>query len=164
MLTFPKIALIAAVALSGCGTPPTPARNSDLHEVMSRPAAFPAYPQSNRTYLSYSKGHGFQVNFIQSGGRAWLWYPGNRAGVPELWKTEQNGRLLCWAHPSSSYNPVTQQKGGPFACENRQFALRTVVAELRGDPFDLAAGGIPYQRNKCDAPKEVTFDRAKYGC
>lgn len=139
---------------------------SALNEVNSRPIQFPEYPQTNKTYLSFSHAHGYQVNYLGPDGKAWLWYPGNRHGVPELYRlaTVAGTSSICWKHPSDTYNPVTKQSGRRYACEPLTTAQRTQVAVLDGDPFNLRSGGVPYRLDRCKAPDAFTFDSARYGC
>ncbi|WP_264212074.1 hypothetical protein [Leisingera thetidis] len=167
MLSGAKTALLALACgvvpvLTGCAPPPA----SAVTEVASRGIAFPDYPQGGWTYLSFSGAHGFQVNYLAANGRAWLWYPGNSAGVPEEWKldTVAGQKAVCWRHPSNSYNPVTKQTGGPFACQSLALSQRSIVARVAGDPYGLSSGQIPYKRAKCDAPAEFAFDRNRFRC
>lgn len=125
---------------------------------------FDNYPQPGTTYLSFSKQHGFQVNYIAEGGKAWLWYPGNRRGVVEEWKLDPGLNAVCWRHPSNTYNPVTKTKGGEFQCQSRSVSIDTIVSSQQGDPYNLASGSVPNARDKCTAPVEFNFDRSLFGC
>ena len=138
-------------------------RFEDQQEILSRPIQIPEYPQPDRTYLSFSQAHGFQVNYIASEGRAWLWYPRNRRSLPEEYVVLPDKRI-CWRHSRKAYNPVTQQRGGAFGCQDLEFSQKTVVAALDGDPFKLSSGTVPSQRKKCVAPSEFDFDRTRYRC
>lgn len=155
---------LSALVLFGCGGGQS--ESSAIREVVVRENSYASYPEAGRTYLSFSKAHGFQVNFIGAGGQAWLWYPGNRAGLRELWKRDRirGTDALCWKHPSGTYNPVTQTEGGKFVCERRATAQRAVVADLPGDPFNLRSGKVPYRLEKCSAPLAFDFDRARFRC
>ncbi len=125
---------------------------------------FDNYPQAETTYLSFSKQHGFQVNYIASNGKAWLWYPGNTGGVAEEWKLDTERDAICWRHPSNTYNPVTKTTGGKFQCQNRSLSISTIVSSQPGDPYNLASGSVPNRRDKCSAPSEFNFDRTLFGC
>lgn len=125
---------------------------------------FADYPQEDRTWLSYDRGHGFQVNYLGSNGQAWLWYPGNTAAVPEIWRVREDGAAVCWLHPTNSWNPVTKQRGGKESCMAIPTMRKITVASLPGDPFDLASGKVPYPLDRCTAPKEFEFDRSAKGC
>lgn len=161
LLTLP---LCLAVGCTDSDQPE--ATSAVIDSVNSRENQFPGYPQPNNTYLTFSKAHGFQVNYIAHNQRSWLWYPGNRKGVPEIYKRDTLGGrpVLCWKHPNNSYNPVTRKQGGNFACEDLGLAQKTVVAYLPGDPFRLASGTVPYRLKRCTAPKAFNFNRAKISC
>lgn len=45
------------------------------------------------TQMTYSPGHGTQIEYLANGGGAWLWYPGNANIVVGEWKVE--GADLC---------------------------------------------------------------------
>ncbi|WP_234999402.1 hypothetical protein [Roseovarius albus] len=145
---------------------PSVSPSDALAEVNARENKFPSYPRANTTYLSFDHAHGFQVNYIGANGKAWLWYPGNRGGVDELWKTEtiRGTRAVCFAHPSNSYNPVTKQHGGSYSCSPLVLSQKSNVASLAGDPFDLSSGSVPYVLSKCQAPEAFKFDRARFKC
>lgn len=160
--------LSASLALLACAPTSRPMSQAEaIKDVQARPNSFASYPQADRTYLSFSKGHGFQVNHLRADGRAWLWYPGNKSGVPEEYKVQTSPTgtaLICWRHPTNSYNPVTKTRGGDFACQPLDFAQRTIIAELPGDPFKLASGQVPYPLERCTAPNAFSFDRKRFGC
>ena len=162
------VSAVAIVLLaSGCSNNQQPSNvAAAIAEVNSRENRFPSYPQPNTTYLSFSTAHGFQVNYLAPGGKAWLWYPGNQRGVAEEYKLEivSGQQAICWRHPSNSYNPVTQTRGGTFACQNLAFSQRTIVAELLGDPFSLQTGKLPFPLERCTAPVQFSFDRSKISC
>lgn len=154
--------------LAACDSPsrPTTGAANAVSEVSARSNRFPGYPEAGRTYLSFSAAHGYQVNYIGHGGKSWLWYPGNRAAVPEEWKldTVAGQKAVCWRHPSKSYNPVTRQSGGAFACSSLVLSQKTIVASLPGDAFNLKSGAVPYRLDRCVAPGNFDFDRKRYGC
>lgn len=143
-----------------------PDASTAIKEVNSRSINFPNYPEANYTYLTFSSAHGFQVNYIASGGRAWLWYPNNSRGLPEHYSFARvNGiDALCWSHPNNSHNPVTGKSGGGLSCQSLSLSRRTVISELRGDIFNLSTGSIPYKLDRCIAPESFRFDRERYGC
>ena len=41
-----------------------------------------------RTNMTSDPGHGTQVEYLQSGGGAFLWYPGNKIVLPGHWKMD----------------------------------------------------------------------------
>ncbi|MEM1079087.1 MAG: hypothetical protein AAGI09_11205 [Pseudomonadota bacterium] len=159
---------VAVLLLSGCeqNDLPNASIQTAIAEMNARPNAFPDYPQPNRTYLSFSLAHGFQVNFFAGNGRAYLWYPGNRNVVAEAYKLDvvAGQQALCWRHPENSFNPVTRTTGGQFRCESLAMAQRTMAAVVAGDPYRLSEGNIPYVLDKCVAPEEFVFDRNRFSC
>lgn len=151
----------------GCEkTQPRSDRADTIAEVNFRENSFKDYPREDTTYLSFSRAHGFQVNYLAPQGRAWLWYPGNLRGVPEEYKKDVISGLqaICWRHPENSFNPVTRRSGGGFACENLSFAQKTIVAALPGDPFNLKTGQVPYRLDRCTAPTRFQFERSAFSC
>lgn len=151
-----------AAALAGCAPSGPGDRAAAIAEVNARQNLFLDYPQTGTTYLSHSLAHGYQVNYIQAG-RAWLWYPGNAVALPEAWETRTRGDMpvICWRHPTNSHNPVTGQSGGGAACTPLEFAQKTIVAELAGDPFGLRSGRVPYRLDRCIPPPEFGISAHK---
>lgn len=103
------------------------------------------------THLGYSKQHGTQVEFLSPDGRAFLWYPGNRAVVIGAWTAEPNIRkdnsgpgAICFRYGPNTYNPVTRQGGGAKNCVPAKWFLHGESGYVRGDPFNLASGRIPF--------------------
>lgn len=165
-----RTALIAVAGLCGILTACAPSANGGaeraISEVAGRSILFSDYPQPGKTYLSFSSAHGFQVNYLTAGGQAYLWYPGNSVILPEDYKRDvvAGRQALCWRHRRNTYNPVTKQRGGAFACTPLDMARKTIVAEVSGDPFKLASGTLPYRLDRCTAPDVFRFDREKYRC
>lgn len=164
-----KSVIIALSFLIGTGCVdqrPSSNASSAIAEVLGRENRFPDYPVTNTTYLSFSRAHGFQVIYLAPQGKAWLWYPGNRAGVPEEYRRDvvSGQQALCWRHPQNSFNPVTQQRGGSFACQSLQVSQRAIVSSLPGDPFSLRTGRVPYPLERCTAPSQFRFDRNAISC
>ena len=161
-------ALCAALALSACVEvePPRASAGMALSEVMARENRFGNYPQTGRTYLSFDLAHGFQVSYYSSEGRSWLWYPRNTSAVSERWKrdTVRGQKVLCFSHPRSSRNPVTGAAGGRFTCQRLDVTQKAVVAELKGDRFNLSSGKVPFARGRCEAPEDFAFDRNRFRC
>ena len=103
------------------------------------------YPVSGVTYLSFSRKHGYQVNYLEDGA-GWLWYPGNNTVVREEWKIEtvQGFEYICWKHPFHTFNPATLRRGGDFQCEPIEGPQSSLVSFRSGDIFDLKSGNVPY--------------------
>ncbi|MES0811063.1 hypothetical protein ABLO27_16370 [Roseibium sp. SCPC15] len=103
---------------------------------------------SGSTILFYNQAHGVQVEYFSQNGRTHLWYPGNSRSLPGKWKTELDGKLICFGYPSNSYNPVTKERGGGWKCRPMRDFQRNVRQTCKGDVFKLASGKIPYVLNK----------------
>jgi hypothetical protein len=165
-----RCGVLAAMVLAIAGCAPSQRSGADVQsaiaEVNARKNLFPDYPQPDMTYLSFSKAHGYQVNYLAPEGRARLWYPGNRRGVPEEYKCDiVNGiDAICWRHPSGNSNPVTRTQGGGFQCSRLDQTQRSIVAALPGDPYALASGQVPRKLDRCAAPGEFEFDRDQFSC
>lgn len=109
--------------------------------VAATPAAAAPY-FANRTLMTFDPGHGTQVEYYDSAGHSWLWYPGNKLVLPGLWKMQ--GANLCFNYGPQSYNPVTRQLGG-WECEPLAMQKQYVVENAKGDVFHLKAGGrVPF--------------------
>lgn len=98
---------------------------------------------AGKTRMTYSSGHGTQVEYVAPDGRSFLWYPGNRTVLPGRWKLDIDADdpddiSLCQLYPSSSYNPVTHTYGGSWECEDARRSLSRTKETLNGDPFGLA--------------------------
>lgn len=164
MLKHHLYAAASLSALMACDSTLTEAPQQEtLSSIMARPVAVASYPTAGRTYLSFSQAHGFQVNYLGTGGRAWLWYPGNRSGVPELWRVK-DGTSICFSHPTNTYNPVTKQRGGSEQCSPLDLSRKLTISVLSGDPYNLSSGQVPYRLRKCEAPEAFDFDRERYAC
>lgn len=135
---------------------------------------------SNRTKLSYSSGHGTQVEYSSADGRVFLWYPGNRAVVSGRWRVEEIGPVIvrqegnpaepgkprklakvCFQYGPNTYNPVTQHQGGGWEC-TLYGSLKATARESRsGDVFNLANGKIPFVLLKEEATIEALLKRSR---
>ena len=160
--------VVVTFTLSACYHPETSTLSAATtkHKPEAIEKALSDYPQPGNTYLSFDSDHGFQVNYLGPKGRAWLWYPGNSSGVPEDYKVKTKGgdKMMCFRHPSNSYNPATRQYGGEFVCMSLNYLKIFKVSVLPGDPFNLASGKIPYRLNRCKAPDDFEFDRSRIRC
>ena len=103
---------------------------------------------AGRTAKFDGPGHGTQIEFFHTNGKAYLWYPGNVAAVPSEWKieggtTSNASAVICFRYPNRSYNPVTQQSGGQWECRPSTVFGRNMSAVIQGDEFNLSSGRIP---------------------
>ena len=138
-----------------CGCGRESAVDDAIREVSQRQNIFSDYPQPGKTYLSYSTFHGYQVNYL-SANDAWLWYPGNAIGVREKWRADKN--KLCWRTLQITYNPASGKRSNAWQCESLSIAQKTVVSELKGDPFGLSSGSIPFVLDRCKPPEKFLVD------
>lgn len=101
-------------------------------------------------------GHGTQIEFFASDGRAFLWYPGNKRAVPSLWRLSRTDERykICFRYPSRSYNPLTRQHGGRWDCRDLAPYASKVSEVRRGDIFGLSNRRLPFVLNK----QQTTFD------
>lgn len=112
---------------------------------------------ADRTIMTYSSGHGTQVEYSAANGRTFLWYPGNTRTVLGEWKVEERDirlpggegvtarkvTLICYRYGANTYNPVTNQRGGAWECRPAAPDLRLIVESVQGDVFGLAARRTP---------------------
>lgn len=139
---------VAIGAFSGCVAPSVKAPGP-VSEVAR------SYPEAGKTYLHWDEGHGYQVNYLEEG-TGWLWYPGNRVALREIWRLEtvKGQSFLCFVYPKGSRNPVTGGTGGTKQCQPLEVSRRGVVAALPGDVFGLRRGVVPYPLSRKAAPPE----------
>lgn len=88
------------------------------------------------TLMTYSPGHGTQVEYYDKGHHTFLWYPGNKVVVPGEWKMA--GKNLCFRYGPNTYNPVTGARGAVWECMPEKLAHQTVVDMAKGDVFGLS--------------------------
>ncbi|CUH44961.1 hypothetical protein [Ruegeria atlantica] len=137
------------LALSGCSRE-TP-RDKMFYELRTQKDVQTPFPSAGYTYASFDTGHGYQIEYLDSNGRAFLWYPGNRSAVSGEWKIVLDE--ICYRYDSNTFNPQTLQRGGSWSCDYTGRAGYLVTGYQKGDPFNLRSGKIPYARSKCDLPK-----------
>lgn len=166
MLRARLVGVALCAALAGCAPSAQYDVGAAISEVNSRTIQFKGYPKAGMTYLSFSAAHGFQVTHLAAGATTYLWYPGNLSGLTGDYKRDTVGGrdAMCWRYGPQTYNPVTKTRGGQFACQPMEFTRKTIVAQLSGDPFNLASGRVPYRMARCTAPREFSFDRDKFTC
>ncbi|MBO9408845.1 hypothetical protein J7399_15520 [Shimia sp. R9_1] len=141
--------------LAGCTEQPTSAHDKYFDNKNSR---YFYYLQQNmgtaksaQNYLSgstirtFDPYHGTQIEYHAPDGRAYLWYPGNKAAVRSFWETRDNVSEveICYKYPSKSYNPVTKEHGGAWKCRPMYIFAAQIRERVSGDPFDLARGALP---------------------
>ena len=95
-----------------------------------------AAPPAGYTQMTFSPGHGTQVEYLAKDGRTFLWYPGNTVVLAGEWKTE--GADICFRYGGNTYNPVTKHRGGGWECTPLKIHTSVVVEQKKGDVFGLA--------------------------
>lgn len=131
--------------------------------------------EKNLTTLSYSPGHGTQVEYLSSSGRAYLWYPGNTGIVKGRYKVDKmtlpldrsrNSKMvtiktMCFKYGLNTYNPVTKQRGGAWECIPYSIYADETVDVTKGDIFRLSKRRqVPYVLGK----KKASFSRLLKKC
>lgn len=91
---------------------------------------------SGLTRMTYDSGHGAQIEYNAPNGRSYLWYPGNSVVLPAYWRMQ--GDEICYLYPQSSYNPITQTRGGGWECQSAASSLSRTKERARGDLFGLS--------------------------
>jgi len=96
---------------------------------------------ADQTIMTYSPGHGTQVEYYDKKGGTWLWYPGNKVVLPGRWKTESG--KICFGYTPNSYNPVTGHTGASWECQPLKIFESVVVERAPGDVFGLSQRAKP---------------------
>lgn len=91
---------------------------------------------SGLTMMFFEAGHGTQIEYNAPNGRSYLWYPGNSVVLPAYWRIQ--GDDICYLYPQSSYNPITQTRGGGWECQSASSSLSRTTERARGDIFGLS--------------------------
>ncbi|MEM6638251.1 MAG: hypothetical protein AAF667_20475 [Pseudomonadota bacterium] len=108
---------------------------------------------AGHTRKTYDRFHGTQIEYFDTDGRAYLWYPGNGLAVPSFWKTESHWKTaanpmgeseLCFLYSRQAYNPVTREFGGLWECMKGETALYLTDEVVAGDVFNLKSSFLPY--------------------
>lgn len=123
--------------------------------LLASEAAIAAPAIIGRTNMSFDPGHGTQVEYLQSGGGAFLWYPGNKVVLPGHWKmdagTSRQPAQICFRYGPNTYNPVTHVYGDVWECERIAVYAAVLAEQAMGDVFGLAhRTAVPFvlQREK----------------
>ncbi len=110
---------------------------------------------------STTPGHGTQIEYFASDGRAFLWYPGNSRPVRSRWKLSGSDDRydLCFLYPGRSYNPLTREYGGRWDCRNLgRYAAR--IKEIRAeDIFGLSSGRLPFPLSAASTSFDALLER-----
>ena len=166
---FWRISLVFLVLIvSSCVSTP---QKKKPHKIISESEFLEKYPTAlefrerigNTTRSSHNYAHGTQIEFHAANGRSYLWYPGNNTIVPALWRiAEGSERIIvhvqtasgvevrkavipeiCYLYPGSSFNPVTNQRGGGWDCRSIKRFRYSTVESRKGDVFGLSRSAFP---------------------
>ncbi len=152
------VCLLALLLTAACGASNSGEKFDAAEELSAYPkVTFTAAGMKDRytdaTFLDYTRDHGTQIEYLASDGRAYLWYPGNKAIVVGQWLVRPHPRVptvgeICFRYGPASFNPVTRQRGGQLSCTpSGDFIIRE-NEYTRGDPLGLASAGIPFVLDK----------------
>ena len=98
--------------------------------------------------------HGTQIEYLDDGGKAFLWYPGNSNVLEGQWKRE--GQDIYFAYGENTFNPVTGHQGGGWECMSFDIYWRVVEERMPGDLFSLQGrGAVPFKLD----PKRTTLEK-----
>ncbi|WP_152912647.1 hypothetical protein [Candidatus Rhodobacter oscarellae] len=150
-----RLSWLPALLLLGC---------SPQQAQIANPIADPLVGQ---TSVSFTPQHGFQIEYVETVAKSWLWYPGNRVSLPAIRRS--SATEICYTYGKSTFNPVTSQSGGTKTCIPKSIADFTTLASVPGDVFALSTGKVPYNRKKCDptrvfANAPIDPDLFRRGC
>ena len=106
---------------------------------------------SGNTHIFFNPEHGTIVDFFDTQGAAFQWYPGNTTAVQSTWKiiALPNRRMgLCIKFPTGSRDPVTWKAGGTWDCYDVQDIEAFSQNIILGDVFHLSGGKVPFVLDK----------------
>lgn len=126
--------------------------------LLSVPAAI-AQQLGGFTNLTYESQHGTQIEYLADGGKAFLWYPGNRSVLEGRWKRE--GARMCFAYGGNTFNPVTGHQGGGWECMPYELYRGAISERAAGDIFALQdRRAVPFRLDAKRASLESLMARA----
>lgn len=113
------------------------------------------------TIMTYSSGHGTQVEYYSKRGKSYLFYPGNKVVVQGKWFVVQSSNImpigLCFDYGPNTYNPVTKQGGG-LSCDDWRRVYSGIKERVRGDVLGLSKSqSVPFVLSK----RKTTIDALK---
>lgn len=108
------------------------------------------YPEPGITYITDSPQHGYQISYLGTDNRYWLWYPGNRRLLTGTW--EATSYRICFRYTVPTYNPASRvsKRAGQASCTLIGSVGSLVFSSIKGDFFHLSSGKLPYRRMACD--------------
>jgi hypothetical protein len=94
-----------------------------------------AFKYCGRTLLFYEDSHGNQVEYLDSDGYCYLWYPGNSGIVVGRWRSD--GATIYFRYGINTFNPVTGIIGGRWEPCPIDFWSASIVEDVPGDAFKI---------------------------
>ncbi len=88
-----------------------------------------------KTLHFYEDSHGNQVEYLDSAGNCYLWYPGNRVVLVGQWRCDES--RIYFRYGYNTYNPVTGITGGRWEpCLIAQWSA-SIIEAVPGDILGL---------------------------
>lgn len=129
---------------------------------LATPAVAASVQLGGYTNMSVDSGHGTQVEYLATGGKSYLWYPGNTIILEGRWKRQ--GPDICFAYGKNTYNPVTGARGGGWECMPFRLYWGAVDERMAGDIFTLQGrGAVPFVLSRNRTTLETLLSRAVPG-
>lgn len=88
-----------------------------------------------RTLLFYEGSHGNQVEYLDSDGYCYLWYPGNSCILVGRWRSD--GAFIYFQYGTNTYNPVLGVRGGQWEPCPISFWSISIVEDVPGDALNI---------------------------
>lgn len=125
-------------------------------------AAFVRSKLSDQTITTGPSQVGYQVEYYGADGKAYLWYPGNKATnvgryvvrpsmEPVNIFGDKAGVVICFDYGPDSYNPSTGKLGAE-ECQSAYAFIAGIRGKRPGDVFSLAGGQLPYVTTRDSVP------------
>ncbi|WP_425616383.1 hypothetical protein NA78x_000029 [Anatilimnocola sp. NA78] len=87
------------------------------------------------TLLFYDLGHGNQIEYLDPGGRCYLWYPGNPVILVGKWRVSESS--IYFQYGLNTYNPVMNVRGGSWEEQSIDHWSSGIVDRVPGDVFGI---------------------------
>ncbi|MCI4663476.1 MAG: hypothetical protein MRY74_02025 [Neomegalonema sp.] len=100
-------------------------------------------PLGEHTFLSFDGTHGVQIEFLDSKGRAYLWYPGEERIVPGRWWLK-GAFQICFNYPTYVFKATPTEPAGVDICMSLSDYYETTISKRADDVFDLRSGRAPF--------------------
>lgn len=88
-----------------------------------------------KTLLFYERSHGNQIEFLDSDGYCYLWYPGNSGICVGRWRADDT--FIYFRYGINTYNPITGTIGGSWEPFQFNRWSNSIVEDVDGDVLGL---------------------------